>query len=515
MARVHDEFRRHYGPDTDLIEERRRAAVSLLESARQRIGPDRPVILCRAPGRVNLMGRHVDHRGGYVNVMAISREVLLAASPRDDDIITLRNVVDGRFPERRFRISEILDQAHWSSWAEFIDSGPVRDVLDAAPADWSHYARAPLLRLQHENGRLWLKGMDCVVSGNIPMGAGLSSSSALVVAFAEAAVALNGLDVAPRDFVDLCGEGEWFVGSRGGSADHAAIHTGRLGHISRVGFFPFRIEGQVPLPADVDVVIADSGEKAVKSAGAGQVFNQRVACYNVAEILLSRSWPKAKSAEHLRDFVPDRLGVGSAEVYQAISRLPDRPSRRAIRRALADEAPDKVERIFAAHANLGSYDLRGVTLYGIAECMRSDRFGDAIAHGDLDLVGRLMRASHDGDRRKRLAADGTARRHLVRTDAATLGRLAVTGADLTFQPGRYSCSTEAVDRLVDVAERTDGVIGAQLAGAGLGGCMMALVKSDSTEALMEELRKVLDGQGQNRDGVYLCRPVAGAGLIGV
>lgn len=512
---MRDELRRHYGPDADLIEERRRAAVRLLESAAEELGPERRVILCRAPGRANLMGRHVDHRGGYVNVMAISREVLLAASPRDDDTITLRNVDEARFPRRRFRISEILDQAHWSSWAEFIDSGPVREALDAAPADWSHYARAPLLRLQHENGRLRLKGMDCVVSGNIPMGAGLSSSSALVVAFAEAAVALNGLDVAPRDFVDLCGEGEWFVGSRGGSADHAAIHTGRLGHISRVGFLPFRVERQVPLPPDVDVVIADSGEKAVKSAGAGQVFNQRVACYNVAEILLRRSWPAARAAEHLRDFVPDRLGVAAGEIFSALSRLPERPSRRAVRRMLAGEDQATVERIFAAHANLGCYDLRGVTLYGIAECMRSDRFADAIAHGNLDLVGRLMRASHDGDRRKRWTTNGSPRRHLVRTDAATLAKLAANDADLTFQPGRYACSTEAVDRLVDVADGAEGVIGAQLAGAGLGGCMMALVKSDSTEILVERLRETLDQQGQDANGVYLCRPVAGAGLLGV
>jgi len=81
--------------------------------------------------------------------------------------------------------------------------------------------------------------MDCAVTGDIPVAAGLSSSSAVLVAVAHAAVAINDFDLEPRQFVDLCGEGEWFVGSRGGAADHAAIRFGRRGSIAHVRFFPF------------------------------------------------------------------------------------------------------------------------------------------------------------------------------------------------------------------------------------------------------------------------------------
>lgn len=165
-------------------------------------------------------------------------------------------------------------------------------VRNAAPGDWSHYVRASLLRLQYEHSHARLKGMDCMVSGNIPMGAGLSSSSALVVGFADAAVALNGLDVTMRDFIDLCGEGEWFVGSRGGSADHAAIRTSKLGHVSRIGFFPFHIAGEFKFPANLHVVIANSGEQAIKSAGARDVYNHRVAGYEFAEMFLRQLWHK-------------------------------------------------------------------------------------------------------------------------------------------------------------------------------------------------------------------------------
>ncbi|MDP6380569.1 MAG: NTP transferase domain-containing protein, partial [Phycisphaerae bacterium] len=75
-------LRRIYGTDEAFLVSRRRAMMRVVGAFIRRHGKDRPMILCRAPGRVNLMGRHVDHRGGYVNVMAISREVLLAAGPR-------------------------------------------------------------------------------------------------------------------------------------------------------------------------------------------------------------------------------------------------------------------------------------------------------------------------------------------------------------------------------------------------------------------------------------------------
>ena len=76
-----------------------------------------------------------------------------------------------------------------------------------------------------------MRGADIIVAGDIPIAAGLSSSSALVVAAAEAIVAVNQLNIFPSQLIDLCGEGEWFVGTRGGTADHAAI---KLGQRSRV-----------------------------------------------------------------------------------------------------------------------------------------------------------------------------------------------------------------------------------------------------------------------------------------
>ena len=507
-------LRHTYGRDEAFMADRRKAVKQLITAFIKRHGADRPMVLARAPGRVNLMGRHVDHRGGFVNVMAISRETLVAAAPRDDDLVALRNIKPKLFPPREFRIFDLLRDASWADWIGFVDSRTVRDVLQAAQGDWSHYARAPLVRLQHECRNVPLKGMDCVISGNIPMAAGLSSSSALVVAFAEAAVAINGLNVEMHDFINLCGEGEWFVGTRGGSADHAAIRTGRFGHISRIGFFPFRMLGEVRFPPGMCVVLANSGSGAAKSAGARDTFNHRVACYNLAELCLRRYWPAAAGIEHLRDVTPQRVGVKPGEIYRALIRLPVRSTRRQMRKLLPDDA-DRLEEIFSSHADLGQYDLRGAALFGISEVLRSERFAEVIAQRDWAGIGRFMRDSHDGDRIVRFDAEGKRRKHEVRLTDAALKRLAGEHADLAAQSGRYACSTEAIDQLVDIANATNGVVGAQLAGAGLGGCMMILVRSDALDMLKRRLRVLFYGPRQIPFDVHVCTPVAGAGLLSV
>jgi len=511
------EMREVYGLSDGLIEDRRLAMTRLVELAVESFGLQREIIISRAPGRINLMGRHVDHRGGDVNGAAVDREVLLVAAPRQDDKVTLRNLEDGLYPRRDFHISDLLDGGPRTGWLDFLDSSAVRRALNEAPSDWSHYARAPLLRLQYERDDIRLKGMDCLVSGNIPVCAGLSSSSALVVAFAKAAVALNGLGISLRDLVELCGEAEWFVGSRGGSADHAAILTGKVGGLSRIGFFPFRVVEEVPFPSGVELVIADSGEKAMKSKGAParDVFNQRVACYEIAERLFRHTWPLAADISHLRDLLPSRLLVGPSEVYRAISRLPDHPNRHRLRELLPEDLQTDLDRIFATHADLGDYDLRGVTLYGIGECVRSGRFAGLLKDRDMSGIGRLMRFSHDGDRLWSFASDGAARRFVVRTDVATLDRLAKANSDISEQPGRYACSTREIDRIVDAALETNGVIGAQLAGGGLGGCAMVLVGAESTEILLDRLGRLADRGDEGHVGLYVCHPIAGAGLFSV
>lgn len=518
-------FRQTYGNDPVIVEEQRKQIVGVLEKFIEQFGPDRAAIVCRAPGRINLMGRHVEHRGGDINVIAISRETVIVAAPRLDDLVTLRNV-DSAFPDREFRISDLLEETSWEDWIEFIDSSTVKQVLQDAPGDWSHYARSPLLRLQHEASTSRLSGMDCVVGSNIPMGAGLSSSSALVVAFAEAAIALNGLNVEMADFIDLCGEGEWFVGSRGGNGDHAAIRVSRIGAISHLGFFPFELKGQASLPGDLRLVVADSAIQARKSAGAKDAFNHRIAAYRLGQMLLQKRWPAAGGIAHLRDLAPKRLGVHASDLYRALKLLPEWPTRADLRVLFNPEEQSSLDRIFASHADIGPYDLRGVVLYGLAECARSARFSELLARGDTGAIGAMMAVSHDGDRVAERGganaqpsireAEGEAPRPFIfDTSDARLDELAAGEVDLATLPGSYACSTPDIDYLTDLATSVPGVVGAQLSGAGLGGCVMILVHRDSVDALEHTLVENYYLPRQLAPRVYTCQPVEGAGLLAV
>ncbi len=119
---------------------------------------------------------------------------------------------------------------------------------------------------------------------------------------AEATIAANGLELFPAQFVDLCGEGEWFVGTRGGSADHAAVKMGRKGKVINVAFFDFAVEETVDFPDDYVMVVGDSGFRAQKSAKARDEFNHRVACYRLGFRLIRTLYAQhAPLLHHLRD----------------------------------------------------------------------------------------------------------------------------------------------------------------------------------------------------------------------
>ncbi|HWQ92114.1 MAG TPA: galactokinase family protein, partial [Clostridia bacterium] len=183
-----------------------------LQAFRDRYGNARGVSIIRSPGRINLMGRHIDHQGGTVNVMAVNREIILVAAPREDDLVRLANRDGVHFTEQTFRISDLVASVNWDDWQRVIDGPRLQRMLEAARGDWANYVKAAILRLQELFRDRQLRGLEIMVSGDIPMGAGLSSSSALVVAAADAVRTFNQLPVSARRLVSLCGEGEWFVG---------------------------------------------------------------------------------------------------------------------------------------------------------------------------------------------------------------------------------------------------------------------------------------------------------------
>jgi len=520
---LHRWMRRIYGDHSDLHESKRRALISVLNCYGKRFTYDDNVVIVRAPGRVNLMGRHVDHRGGHNNFLAIDKETLMVAGRRDDDSVCAVNTQPAQFKEQHFNITELIGRFAWDDWSNFVNSDWVRGMLRSTAGDWGNYIKAALLRLQHNYLDFKINGLNLALSGDIPMAAGLSSSSSIVVATLQAAIALNNLELEARQFVDLCGEGEWFVGSRGGSGDHAAIFMGQRGKIAHLSYFPFSVDAMIDAPHDYQVVIANSHIKAAKSSSAKNMFNARICSYNLGfELLKLRCADIRDRAEYLRDITPEKLGCSISDIYGYLKKVPLSLTRRDFTNIFPRDRHDLLETNFSSHADPGIYYPRGVLLFGIAEIQRSRICTTFLSQGDMSAFGRLMNISHDGDRV--YVGDGP-ERHGVGMDACSdlyLDRLIadlhsedpqkVLEAQLYMQPGGYGCSTRDIDEMVDLACSVEGVAGAQIAGAGLGGCIMALVRKGNLDALKRALNQHYYRPRKLKPAVIPCITVAGAAL---
>lgn len=507
-----------YGEGRPIIEVKRQHLLHLLAAYREQYG-DETVLIARAPSRVNLMGRHVDHQGGMNNHMAIDRDVFLVAGRRDDRQVRLANLDAHHFADRAFSLDGIMAGYRSQPWLDFVNSTEVTARAEAARGDWSQYVIAPLARLIAEYPDRPLTGMNVLVGGNVPIASGLSSSSTIVVAAMEAAVFLNRLDLAPERFVELCGEGEWYVGTRGGAGDHGAMKFARRDSLVQLGFLPFALSATMPFPDGYVLLVCNSGVHAHKTVGAKDVYNHRVACYHIGRELFRTAFPQyADRITHLRDIDAAHLGVAYPELLEMLARLPERISREEIQQRLDAEF---CQRVFAGHdARVGDYPVRAVALYGLAEIARSRLAPGVLERGDAAEFGQWMNRSHDGDRVARWNGADSVPFQVDCGDAALRALAAAARADdeaaaLHRQVGAYACSIPQIDRMVDIALAVDGVAGAQIAGAGLGGCIMVLVKQEAADYLATLLTtRYYDPVNLDPD-IYLCYPTTGSGVFAV
>jgi len=506
------------GGEDALTEERLGNYREALKRFVELFGPERPVGIVRAPGRLNTLGRHVDHRGGYVNPMALTQEVVLVFSGREDDLVDIVNL-DRAYGRRTFRISDsrspqpIKGTDAWLDWTQHLTQGRARE---GTAQDWVHKLAAPTAYLSSfAFPDRELRGLTGVMTGNIPPRIGLSSSSAIVVAMMMAACAANGLAILPEELVRHCGIAEWYVGTRGGSGDHAAIVCARAGHLLKVRTVPeLDIAGCVPFREDLRVIVFHSGYDADKTGAAGNTFNERTATYEMAEMFAGRYlrehhvsvWRElSRARRHLGNVKVVHLGdiaarLSPTDIYDLLASIPEHADRQALKMLLPDEE-EALRRQFATHREPpGGYPLRAVLLFGIAECARSARGADLLRSGDVEGFGRLMNISHDGDRVSGGGWPASAESPLDTT------------LEVWEQPGGYACSTPEIDSMVDIA-RSAGALGAQVAGAGLGGSMMALVAAGGEETVTQAMTlKYFQPRGIKPNHLPAV-PCAGAGLL--
>jgi len=222
----------------------------LAQTFRERYGSE-PTHLARAPGRVNLIGEHIDYAGLPVLPMALQREVRIAFRPRDDRIV-LAATTDPAFAPCHFEV------------------GPAIAPYD--DGDWGNYLKAAVQEMARAYGAE--RGLDALIESTVPVAAGLSSSSALVIAAALATAGANGIAPDPLELAERMAEAERYVGTRGGGMDQAISAGAVAGCAARVDFDPLRLD-PVPVPEDWRFVVAHSLVQAHKSGGAREGYNRR------------------------------------------------------------------------------------------------------------------------------------------------------------------------------------------------------------------------------------------------
>ena len=202
------------------------------------------------PGRINLIGDHIDYHGLPVLPMAIQRHIRLAFRPRQDhEVHALSN---SNYGKREFALDGSLHPAASGDWGNYLKA-----AAQAVRTQW---------RLSY--------GVDAEVDSDLPAGAGLSSSSSLLTAFAIALLKGNGIAPDFEELMSILPEAEHFVGTRGGGMDHAAILASRSGCALLVRFEPLELS-PIPIPVDWRFLVAHTLTTAEKSGAIRSEYNAR------------------------------------------------------------------------------------------------------------------------------------------------------------------------------------------------------------------------------------------------
>lgn len=361
--------------------------------------------LFAAPGRVNLIGEHTDYNEGFVLPASIDKMIYLAIQTTSDNKVSLFAAdLNEHFS---FHIGQAAEN----------------------PPHWALYIYGLLIEFE-KAGFKALSGFNAVFGGDIPAGAGLSSSAALESVFA---IACNELFQWHADKLLLAKTGQAtehnHVGVRCGIMDQFASIFGKKDHVIRLDcqslkheYFPLRLNDHVLLLADT----------CVKHSLASSAYNQRRKSCEEGVLMLRSKNPAVKS---LRD--------ANIKMIQAITPM------------IGEE--DSIRCEFVIEEN-----------QRVLDCC------EALKQGDLGLVGQLMYASHDGLQHK------------------------------------YQVSCPESDLFVDIAKKTQGVLGARMMGGGFGGCTINLVHKQSVEQLMKNIESAYQSNYAKNPLFYVVNTADGA-----
>lgn len=223
-----------------------------------------PDFIARAPGRVNLLGEHIDYNAGFVLPAAIDRAAYVGVRARADGLVQVH-------------APDISSQA--SFWGEHTEDKA--DAAGQALRRWAWYPAGVAWALR-ERG-LSVRGLDALLTSDVPRGSGLSSSAAVEVAFATAWQRLGGWHLEPMDLALTCQRAEnHYVGVNSGIMDQFASACGQAGHALLLDCRSLAWE-TVPMPADTAIVVADTTKR--RELGQSEYNTRRAQCEEAVRVL--------------------------------------------------------------------------------------------------------------------------------------------------------------------------------------------------------------------------------------
>ncbi len=410
-----------------------------------------PLTLAWAPGRVNLIGEHTDYNEGWALPVAVDRVTALAGRPRADEMIHLFS-------------------SHHRETVTFALAGLTAETSAERGTPLPGWARYPLgVIAEMQSAGYTLPGADIALAGDVPLGAGMSSSAALEVATATFFAALAGLRLEPLATARLGQQAEHHaVGVRVGILDQAASCLGRAGHAILLDCRSLTYE-LVPfdLP-EVALVVCDTG---VRRELASSAYNERRHQCEEAVALLAEAM-LAEAAAGLRE---RSTGASMRTLGVRMQPWPKAQPGQAAYTGPVTSLRDVSPEAFARHAEKLPETLRRRARHVISENERVAQAALALRDGDAQRLGALLYASHAS----------------LRDD--------------------YQVSSPELDAIVEIARQTPGVFGARLTGAGFGGCALALTRRNAVETLRAALARDYPKRAGREATVYPCAVGDGPG----
>ncbi|CAH8585286.1 unnamed protein product [Schistosoma turkestanicum] len=455
----------------------------------------------RAPGRVNLIGEHIDYNGYPVLPMALEQAVYLSVgltSGSDVDKIVLKST-DTQYRPIKISIAEAItfgcegspDSPEWFHYFQCAYRG-VKDYVDESNLNWI----PPSINVL----------VGDVTYGGLWPAAGLSSSSAFVVASAIAIMQISGLQINRHELARLCAKCEQYIGIQGGGMDQAASVLAVENNALLIEFTkPFVTVSPIQLPSDIVFVIAHSGVHARKAATSH--YNERVTECRLAAKILAQNCPHATESSNYSPTTPLCLS-DTQKLWEAVS--PDEMIR------IQEDGLSIVTRYLPSgiinRENLYNFGLTSSVIEG---CLTDNT--KTMNHFNL-----RDRAEHVYSEAERVFKFYDICKKILRTNDTqtnSIDYMQLLG-DLMNQSqlscaNLYQCSCDKLDKLISVC-RSAGAFGSRLTGAGWGGCNVSLVRKSNAQQFIEKVRKefynVIGGNSDN-DLIFISQPGRPAGIM--